>query len=67
MFKTSVDSILADFGKKIVQLNALAAKQRENAEFHTLAIEAATELKQEALAEAARAELVAGKIKALVS
>lgn len=66
MFTTTIDSILKDFNVKIAKLKAISTSKLEEVEFHETAIEVATELRDEAKAEAARAASIASKIEALV-
>lgn len=66
MFSNTTDSILRDFNIKITKLRTISSRKLEEAAFHEVAIEAATELRDEAKAEAARAASVASKIEALL-
>jgi hypothetical protein len=62
----SVDSITADFKAKVEQLNTVAQKAQDNADFQDRVVEQATKTKALKLAEKSKALKVAAKIGELI-
>lgn len=66
MFKT-IDKVISQFTKTVADLEALAKEHKSKADFAQIAIEAATQLRDENTVEEARAKRLAEKLNALIT
>lgn len=67
LFIGTIDSVIADVEKRVNKLELLAEAHKVEAELHQKEIEVRTELKAFAEKEAARATVIAGKFRDLIS